>query len=462
LRRQVAQIEEEYADDDEYEAVTDYAASTASRLFTPLSVDETKLLKQMSDWAEQASHGRDCKTAAMIAWLKAIVNPNGVWSDERVIIFTEYRATQKWLQSVLAAEGLTGDERLLNLYGGMNSDERERIKAAFQAHPSQSNVRILIATDAASEGIDLQNYCHRIVHMEIPWNPNRLEQRNGRIDRHGQTHDPLIYHFVARGYQDRLDAQLTGAIDELEADLEILMRAERKVEQIREDLGKVGPVIAEQVEAAMLGHRRNLDTELAEREAGAVRNLLKFERNLKAQIEEHYQQLWQTKHDLHLNPGNIQAVVETALTLAGQPPLQPGPTAGTYKLPTLSGSWARCSEGLAHPHSHEIRPITFDHELARRRDDLVLVHLNHRLVQMAVRLLRAEVWTPGRSSGLNRVTARTIPNHLSQHVAIVVHARLVVVGGDSHRLHEEIITAGGHLIREGRTRFRRFGTVGEV
>ena len=47
-------------------------------------------------------------------------------------------------------------------------------------------VRILLATDAASEGINLQPHCHRLLHWEIPWNPNRLEQRNGRIDRHGQ------------------------------------------------------------------------------------------------------------------------------------------------------------------------------------------------------------------------------------------------------------------------------------
>ena len=69
----------------------------------------------------------------------------------------------------------------------MHSDDRERIKAAFQAHPAESPVRILLATDAASEGIDLQNHCSRLIHYEIPWNPNRMEQRNGRLDRHGQT-----------------------------------------------------------------------------------------------------------------------------------------------------------------------------------------------------------------------------------------------------------------------------------
>ncbi len=65
-------------------------------------------------------------------------------------------------------------------------------------------VRILLATDVASEGLDLQNFCSRLIHYEIPWNPNRMEQRNGRIDRHGQRADKiLIYHFVGAGYKER-------------------------------------------------------------------------------------------------------------------------------------------------------------------------------------------------------------------------------------------------------------------
>ena len=63
-------------------------------------------------------------------------------------------------------------------------------------------MRILLATDAASEGINLQAHCHRLLHWEIPWNPNRLEQRNGRIDRHGQ-HAPEVdvFHFVPAGWE---------------------------------------------------------------------------------------------------------------------------------------------------------------------------------------------------------------------------------------------------------------------
>ena len=100
-----------------------------------------------------------------------------------------------------------------------------------------------------------RTHCCRLIHYEIPWNPNRMEQRNGRIDRHGQRHNPLVYHFVGKGYKEREKLDIDVPVGELEGDLEFLMRAVRKVEAIREDLGKVGPVIADQVQEAMLGQR---------------------------------------------------------------------------------------------------------------------------------------------------------------------------------------------------------------
>ena len=243
LRQQLERVEEEYADDEVYEEATGEAVETAVRLFREMTLEEREVLDKMRQWADSASHRPDSKTQTLIRWLHAHIKPGGKWSDERVIIFTEYRATQNWLQTILAAEGLATSERLLTLYGGMNSDERERIKAAFQADPKDSPVRILLATDAASEGIDLQRHCHRLIHIEIPWNPNRLEQRNGRIDRHGQNHVPLIYHFVGKGYQEGFRG-LESGVSGLETDLEFLMRAAIKVNQIREDLGNVGPVEA--------------------------------------------------------------------------------------------------------------------------------------------------------------------------------------------------------------------------
>src|SRR5262245_18017104 len=205
LRRQIERaVEEEYWIDDEAEEATNDAVDAASLLFQDLTGEESALLNRMKTWAESASNHLDAKAKGLIAWLRENIRPGGKWSNNRVIIFTEYRATQNWLYSILAAEGMTGGDRLMTMFGGMDSQKREEIKAAFQTNPEESSVRILLATDAASEGIDLQNHCSRLIHYEIPWNPNRLEQRNGRVDRHGQkSKQVLIYHFVGKGYKSR-------------------------------------------------------------------------------------------------------------------------------------------------------------------------------------------------------------------------------------------------------------------
>ena len=80
---------------------------------------------------------------------------------------------------------------------------------------------------------------------------------------------------------------------------------------------------------------------------------------------------------------------------------------------------------------------------------MVLAHLNHLLVTMALCLLRAEVWASGAQSHLSRVTARVVPSHLLETPTVLAHARLLILGGDRQRLHEELIVAGGYL-REGR------------
>ena len=178
------------------------------------------------------------------------------------------------------------------------------------------------------------------------------------------------------------------------------------------------------------------------------------------------------RRELRLSPENVEQVVKVGLKLAGQPALIPttverkgedgeSGTIPAFRLPALSGSWALCTEGLAHPHTQEIRPIVFDHNLSQGHDDVVLAHLNHRLVMMCLRLLRAEVWSTEGKKRLNRITARLVPDTVLRDPAMIAHARLVVIGGDSHRLHEEIITAGG-LLREGRFSRMNVGQVQEA
>jgi superfamily II DNA or RNA helicase len=450
LRRQLEQVEEEFADDAIYDEVTEDAIATSSLLFHEVTAEEQQQLDKMLAWADQASLTPDTKAQELLDWMRKVLRPGGEWGTERVIIFTEYRATQKWLFDLLASEGLATGDRLMTLYGGMDSKDRERVKAAFQARPEISPVRILLATDAASEGLDLQNHCSRLIHYEIPWNPNRMEQRNGRIDRHGQRASAVqIYHFVGQGFEQTAVGTKPGA---LEGDLEFLMRAALKVNTIREDLGKVGPVIALQVEEAMLGKRVALDTAVAEKESQPLRRLMKFERSVRDRIEQLKEQLSETRRELRLTPENTAAVVKIGLDLAKQPSLEPVDVpelnGQAYRLPALQGSWANCSEGLAHPHTNEVRPIVFDADLVRGRDDVVLVHLNHRLVQMCLRLLRAQVWSR-QDRQLYRVTARRVPSGALDHPVVIAYGRLVVLGGDQQRLHEEIIMAGG-MLKEGR------------
>ncbi len=459
LRRRFEQVAEDSDDDDFIEETTNDAVSETSLLFRELSAEEQALLTFMKQWATQASCRPDSKAQELLHWINTHIRPGGQWSHQRVIIFTEYRTTQKWLHDLLAGQGLAQNERLMTLYGGMNSDDREQVKAAFQAGPELSHVRILLATDAASEGLDLQNHCSNLIHYEIPWNPNRLEQRNGRIDRHGQQASAvMIYHFVGKGYSNY--STIGTRPGDLEGDLEFLMRAALKVNTIREDLGKVGPVIASQVEEAMLGKRVTLDTRQAEQESEPVRRLLKFERKVKDQIEQLKEQLQETRTNLRLTPEHIESVVRVGLEVAQQPPLQAvSGSKALYHIPPLGGSWSACTQGLAHPHTGAIRPVTFDPDVAHGRDDIVLVHLNHRLVQMCLRLLRAEVWASGVHKSLHRVAARLVPSSALDYPAVVAFGRLVVLGGDQRRLHEEVIAAGGR-IKEGR--FRRFDSLLEM
>jgi superfamily II DNA or RNA helicase len=465
VARDIEDFSDDYADDEAYELETGEVVGSVSQALSPISAEEQALLRQLSAYAAKTSLRPDSKARTLIDWLKDTLRPGGQWNQARVIIFTEYRATQNWLYDLLAREGFAEEGRLEMIFGGMPNDRREPIKAAFQAHPKESAVRILLATDAASEGVNLQNHCSRLIHFEIPWNPNRMEQRNGRVDRHGQkAAEVQIHHFVGRGFET---AQISDKPAELEDDLEFLMRAALKVETIREDLGKVGPVIARQVEEAMLGRRLRLDTTRAEQEAEPVRRMLKFERKLREQLEKLAAQLHDTQHELNLTPEHIENVVRVGLDLAGQPALIPAELPGlwpdptglrktcpVFRLPSLANSWAQCADGLAHPHTKRMRPIVFDAALATGRDDVVLAHLNHRLVQMSLRLLRAEIWSLGgqgdaRAKRLSRVSACVVDDSALTHPVVIAHGRIIVLGGDNHRLHEEIIHAGGALI-EGR------------
>lgn len=455
LRKAILRVEEDYADDREAEAAQSEAVEEASRQAPPLTPEQQEMLAELRQWAQRTKHQADSKAKAVLGWLSSNLKPKGQWNDRRVILFTEYRTTHQWMHEILASHGF-GAERLAILHGGMDQSEREKVKAAFQASPKDSPVRILLATDAASEGIDLQNHCNCLIHLEIPYNPNVMEQRNGRIDRHGQRQkEVLIWHPVDGG---------GPGVTAVGGHGEDILRALRKLESMRADMGSVNPVIAPQMSGLIEGSLKGLDTRMAEAKIAKARRFVHAERELRDRVAKLHDRLLATKQDFHLSPDHIYTAVKTGLALAGKPPLEAvdlegAPNGTIFKMPALSGSWARCSEGLRHPHTQHIRPITFDHDVATGRDDVVLVHLNHRLVQMCLRLLRAEIWAQDDVKRLHRITVHTVPDGLIDGPAVVVISRLVITGGNHHRLHEELTVSGGYLRDQS---FRREDSVTRV
>lgn len=441
LHKAILKVDEDYADDSEVENAQAEAVEEATRRASPLTAEQRGVLDELRDWAQRTRNQADSKAQSILKWLATHLKPGGEWSDRRVILFTEYRTTHQWMHQILASHGF-GGERLGLLHGGLSQEEREPIKAAFQASPKDSPMRILLATDAASEGIDLQNHCNMLIHLEIPYNPNVMEQRNGRIDRHGQREkEVLIWHPVDGGGANGASVGGHG---------EDILRALRKLDSMRADMGSVNPVIAPQMSGLIEGSLKDLDTRMAEARIARAKNFVRAERELKERVAKLHERLLTTKQDFHLTPDHVLMAVKTGLALAGRPPLEPvelagAPSGSVFRMPALSGSWARCLEGLRHPHTQKMRPITFDHAVASGRDDVVLVHLNHRLVQMCLRLLRAEIWAQDDVKKLHRVTVRTVPDALVDGPAVVVVSRLVVTGGNHHRLHEELTLSGGYL-----------------
>jgi len=135
--------------------------------------------------------------------------------NEPAIVFTEYRDTLLHLQSALGLSALM-------LHGGMNRQERLTVIERFTTVPS----RLLFATDAAGEGLNLQESCRVIINLELPWNPMRLEQRIGRVDRIGQRRAIHVFHLIAR------DSEETR----------LLSRLQRRVARARADVGGADPL----------------------------------------------------------------------------------------------------------------------------------------------------------------------------------------------------------------------------
>ncbi len=117
--------------------------------------------------------------------------------DDKLVIFTEHRDTLTYLEGKISRL-LGSSEAVVVIHGGMGREQRMTAQELFKHNP---DVKVLIATDAAGEGINLQR-AHLMVNYDLPWNPNRIEQRFGRIHRIGQQESCHLWNLVAEGTRE--------------------------------------------------------------------------------------------------------------------------------------------------------------------------------------------------------------------------------------------------------------------
>ena len=115
-------------------------------------------------------------------------------TTDRLVIFTERIATLNWLSARLATDLMLKPGQVETLHGGMSDVEQQRVVEDFGN--TQRPVRLLLCSDVASEGINLHYQCHRLIHFDMPWSLMVFQQRNGRVDRYGQTATPQIVYLV--------------------------------------------------------------------------------------------------------------------------------------------------------------------------------------------------------------------------------------------------------------------------
>lgn len=218
----------ELMEDEERELVERYIETRAVQASYAERTNEIKTLRALlSDADELIAAGQDSK----LKWLGDVLRELFTHDpEEKVIVFTEYRDTLDYLKGRLGGERFLPPGSVVTIHGGMElgeSDAEEGTKLHAERRFNEPDTRLLLATDAASEGLNLQRHCHILINYELPWNPNRLEQRIGRIHRYGQRRTSRVYNFMIK--------------DSKEA--EIFKRLQDKIEVIRRQLGNMAEVL---------------------------------------------------------------------------------------------------------------------------------------------------------------------------------------------------------------------------
>lgn len=399
--------------------------------------------------------GADSRYARLRQLIGARLRQGGSWRDEeRLVLFTEYKTTLDYLLRRLRAD--FGDPlRMLCLYGGMgeagdtgrNFDlGREEIKAAF--NDPDHHVRVLVATDAASEGLNLQETARYLLHWDIPWNPSRLEQRNGRLDRHGQARDVQVWHFASND----------------DDDLRFLAHVVRKVDAIREDLGATGEVFDEATRRRLIegenlaSVQADLDARLAAaqsrveipRDACATPAELGGRADLAADLEA-------IASELDFDPEALHRTLDTAMAIGvGRPRLSdPDATGRSRFVQPVPPSWMPVVDDTVRLPGERgvlgaLPALAFDPQtlvvsaggrpVFRPRRDTLLVHLGHPLLQRALVSLSRLRFPGGSERGASRWTVRRGGVPAGCEALVVLHLEELAVNELRESFHHWVRT----------------------
>jgi hypothetical protein len=452
--------------------------ATAEALCTELAAVDAMLAL-----AEPTAIRADARVRWLVQWIKQNMLDGRAWNERRLILFTEYEDTRRWLARRLSeAFGETdrADERIDVFTGATGAERREAVKRAFNTNPATEPLRILICTDAAREGINLQTYCADLVHIDLPWNPSRLEQRNGRIDRELQPAREVVCRYF-RYAQRETDIVLDALV--------------RKTERIRDQLGSAGQVIEERITKRLaeggIVEARNLAREIdeeddAERRARAVTEMDDEERardeRLRREEADLSGVLEQSRERVGVAPDDLRHVVAAALSRIGfDLDKAEGDAVGrvkTYRFDPKDRAFAKDAgwddafddlrirprkrgERLGEwRRNASIRSIAFEPPILpdhRDADNVVQVHVEHRLV----RRLLSRFLSAGFQSNLTRVSVIEGPGAQPR---IVVMGRLALYGPAAARLREEIIEVTAVWTDADRNKkpIKPFGEVGEA
>ena len=443
---------------------------------------EQKLLDRMQAIAERARHVPDEKTRRFIDWLRERMCPElppfgrpprgrpPRWNDRRVLVFTENReGTKRYLRAILE-QAIAGtdraDERIEVIDGLTQGARRKEIQRRFNADPAVDPLRILLATDAAREGLNFQAHCADLFHFDLPWNPGRIEQRNGRIDRKLQPAAEVRCHYfvLPQRVEDRV--------------LEVLVR---KTETIKRELGSLSKVIDDDVERRLRGGIRHRDADrlkhtIEAADIDAVRRRITEDEleaardrrdDLTEQVERCRGLLERSRNWVGFEAGPFRDALSCALELLGAEPLARNgggnggkPGQATWTFPALDRrtgadpTWAATLDTLRPPRRRDqkladwrreapIRPVVFE-DAGVLADDTVHLHLEQRVAQRLLARFRAQGFVHHDLSRACLAQARdSIPR-------VVLLGRLCLYGRRAERLHEEIVPLAARWVEPAR------------